>query len=35
MSSTKIYRDLREVYWWEGMKMEMLNFLASAQIASK
>ena len=26
--STKIYRDLREVYWWNGMKKGIAEFVA-------
>ena len=26
--STKMYRDLREVYWWEGMKKNIIEFVA-------
>ena len=26
--STKMYRDLREVYWWEGMKKDITRFVA-------
>ena len=33
--STKKYRDLREEYWWEGMKKDMSSMLPSGQIASK
>ena len=33
--STKMYRDLREVYWWEGMKNDIAKFVPSAQFASK
>ena len=25
--STKMYRDLREVYWWEGMKKDIARFV--------
>ena len=25
--STKIYRDLREVYWWGGMKRDITKFI--------
>ena len=27
-SSTKMYRDLREIYWWEGMKKDITEFVA-------
>ena len=26
--STKIYHDLREIYWWEGMKKDIQKFVA-------
>ena len=26
-SASKMYRDLREVYWWNGMKMDIKDFL--------
>ncbi|KAH0655152.1 hypothetical protein KY285_030034 [Solanum tuberosum] len=26
--ATKMYRDLREVYWWNGMKRDIANFVA-------
>ena len=26
LGSTKMYRDLREVYWWNGMKRDIENF---------
>ena len=26
--STKMYHDLREVYWWEGMKKVIVEFIA-------
>ena len=25
---TKIYRDLREIYWWEGLKRDIAKFVA-------
>ena len=28
LGSTKMYRDLREVYRWEGMKMDIAEFVA-------
>lgn len=27
LDSTMIYRDLREVYWWEGMKKGIAEFV--------
>ena len=26
--STKMYHDLREVYWWEGLKKDIIEFVA-------
>ncbi|KAH0734704.1 hypothetical protein KY285_010411 [Solanum tuberosum] len=26
--TTKMYRDLREVYWWNGMKKDIVDFIA-------
>ena len=26
--STKMYRDLREIYWWPGMKKDIAEFVA-------
>ena len=26
-SSTKMYHDLREIYWWEGMKQDISKFV--------
>ena len=26
--ATKMYRDLREVYWWNGMKRDIADFVA-------
>ncbi|WMV57865.1 hypothetical protein MTR67_051250 [Solanum verrucosum] len=26
--ATKTYRDLREVYWWNGMKKDIMGFVA-------
>ena len=26
--STKLYRDLREVYWWGGMKRDIAKFIS-------
>ena len=28
LGSKKMYRDLREVYWWEGMKINISQFVA-------
>ena len=33
--STKMYRDLRKVYWWNGMKRDIGDFVVSAPISSK
>ena len=27
-SSTKMYNDLREVFWWEGLKSDIVEFVA-------
>ena len=27
--STKMYRDLKEKYWWEGMKNGIVEFVAN------
>ena len=27
-SATKIYRNLREVYWWNGMKRDIVDFVS-------
>lgn len=27
-SGTKMYRDLRELYWWPGMKREIVEFVS-------
>ncbi|WMV08139.1 hypothetical protein MTR67_001524 [Solanum verrucosum] len=29
--ATKIYRDLREVFWWNGIKRDIANFVAKCQ----
>ena len=26
--ATKMYRDLREVYWWNGMKRDIADFVS-------
>ena len=26
--ATKIYRDLQEVYWWDGLKRDIAEFVA-------
>ena len=28
LSSTKMYHDLREIYWWEGLKRDIAEFFA-------
>ncbi|XP_069150838.1 uncharacterized protein [Solanum lycopersicum] len=33
--STKMYRDLQESYWWNGMKRDIGDFVVSAPISSK
>ena len=30
-----MYRNLREVYWWEGIKKGITEFVAMCQIVSK
>lgn len=30
--STKIYHDLKEAYWWEGMKKDVAKFMAKCLI---
>ena len=30
--ATKMYRDLREVFWWNGMKREITNFVSKCPI---
>ena len=32
---TKMYRDLREDYWWNGMKRDIADFVSKCPIASK
>ena len=27
-SSTKMYHDLREFYWWDGLKRDIADFVA-------
>ncbi|WMV08764.1 hypothetical protein MTR67_002149 [Solanum verrucosum] len=29
--ATKMYRDLREVYWWNGKKRDIVGFVAKCQ----
>lgn len=31
LGSTKIYRDLRKVFWWNGMKKDIVDFVAKCQ----
>lgn len=31
-SSTKIYHDLKEIYWWNNMKMYVANFVAKCMV---
>ena len=28
LGSTKMYHDLREIYWWEGLKRDIAEFVA-------
>ncbi|WMV50609.1 hypothetical protein MTR67_043994, partial [Solanum verrucosum] len=30
LGATKIYRDLWEVYWWNGMKKDIAEFVAKS-----
>ena len=32
--ATKMYRDLREVYWWNDMKRDIEDFLSKSPISS-
>ena len=29
--ATKIYHDLRKVYWWDGLKRDIAEFVAKCQ----
>ena len=31
-SLTKMYHDLKEIYWWNNMKRDMLNFMAKCMV---
>ena len=33
--ATKMYHDLREVYWWNGMKRDIEDFVSKCPITSK
>ena len=33
--STKLYRDLRESYWWIGMKREIADFVAKCLVCQR
>ncbi|XP_069148206.1 uncharacterized protein [Solanum lycopersicum] len=33
--STKMYHDLKEIYWWEGMKRDISKFLEDLPIANR
>ena len=33
--ATKMYRDLRQHYWWSRMKRDMVNFVAQSRIVSR
>ena len=33
--STKMYRDLREVYWWNNMKREIADFVSRCLICQQ
>lgn len=30
-----MYRDLREVYWWQGMKKDIAKFVSDILIVNK
>ena len=32
---TKMYHDFREVFWWEGLKRDIAEFIATFPIANK
>ncbi|XP_062100939.1 uncharacterized protein LOC133806873 [Humulus lupulus] len=33
--STKMYRDLKRQYWWEGMKRDVTNFVAKCMVCQQ
>ncbi|XP_019228982.1 PREDICTED: uncharacterized protein LOC109210064 [Nicotiana attenuata] len=33
--STKMYHDLKQFYWWEGMKKDIANFVSSCLICQQ
>ena len=35
LGATKMYRDLRQHYWWSRMKRDMVNFVAQSRIVSR
>ena len=35
LGATKMYRDLRERYWWDGLKRTYCNLCPSIQITNK
>lgn len=32
LGSTKIYHDLKEIYWWFTMKKDVANFMAMCMV---
>ena len=30
--STKMYHDLKEIYWWNGMKRDVVDFIAKFMV---
>ena len=35
LGATKMYRDLREVYWWNGMKRDIADFVSKFPICQQ
>ena len=35
LGSTKLYRDLRESYWWIGIKREIADFVAKCLVCQR
>ena len=33
--STKMYHDLREIFWWEGLKKDIVEFVAKCPNSNK
>ena len=34
-SSTKMYQDLKVLYWWSGMKRDVLEFVTKCMVCQK